>query len=118
MRMPSLRNNTEQEYITEGNYPIKHWIDNINNLIQEYGQDMVLYTESSTNVSLRLGLGLDSEMAFEQPLKHNIEDNPEMTLKQWKECLQNINYKYGEKYTLYTLSDSHVSFYLSPIDRY
>lgn len=117
MRMKSLRTNIEQPYIKEGSYKIQHWLDRVETLIQEYGDDVVLYSDSSDNVSMRLTLGADTELAFDTPLKHGIEDNPEMTLKQWKECIKHILHVYGEDYQLYTHANKVVKFYLSAIDR-
>ena len=111
--MPSLREEIPQYVIKEGRYTLREWADNIRSLLDMYGPDKVLYSECTTDVRLFVQINLiETEI-----LAHNINYNPELTLKQWKESINHMIDKYGEYAELYTSSSSTIIFYLSEIDR-
>lgn len=112
MRMPSSRLDIIQDTLNADSKKLKDWLEAIAVLTAEHHQDIVLYTKSASNVGFHITSNPDLNMDFEQRF---IEDNPEMTLKQWKESLTNLIHAYNEDYYLYTVSIKPVEFYLSPI---
>lgn len=110
--MPSLRQDIEQDVITETYSPIRKWLEHIAELTRQHNQDMVLYVKSNSPVNFYITSNPDLAMNIEQ--RYLVQDT-EMTLKQWKECLINLSHKFGNDAFLYTVPSQPVDFYLSPI---
>lgn len=111
MRMHSIRESIPQNIISNDTVTLSQWLTNVKQLRHLHGDDMVLYFESNTFVLFRIAPSLIP--AFVE--QHYIEDNTEMTLKQWDECLSNLIDFFNEDFYVYLISNSGFNIRLSAI---
>lgn len=111
MRMPSLRQSIPQDIITSDVQTLAAWLDGIKHLIKLHGNDMVLYFETNTFVLFRISKSIIPYYVEQR----YIEDNTEMTLKQWRETLENLISQFNEDYYVHLVSNSGFNIRLSAI---
>lgn len=111
MRMHSIRESIPQNIISGDVVKLSKWLIDIKSLRHLHGDDMVLYFETDTFVLFRLAPSLIPDFVDQ----YYIEDNAEMTLKQWQECLENLIHSFNEDFYVYLVSNSGFNIRLSNI---
>lgn len=111
MRIHSIRESIPQYTISGQVVKLSQWLDDIKTLRHQHGDDMVLYFETDTFVLFRLSASLVPNFVEQ----YYIEDNTEMTLKQWQECLDNLIHLFNEDYYVFLISNSGFNIRLSAI---
>lgn len=111
MRMHSIRESIPQHAISGDVAKISTWLDNVKALKTLYGDDMVLYFEADSFVLFRISPSIIPNFVEQ----YYIEDNTEMTLKQWQECLENLIDLFNEDFYVFLISNSGINIRLSNI---
>lgn len=111
MRMHSIRESIPQYVISGKVVKLSQWLDDIKELRNRHGDDMVLYFETDTFVLFRIAPSLIPNFVDQ----YYVEDNAEMTLKQWQECLENLIVNFNEDYYVYLISNTGFNIRLSAI---
>lgn len=111
MRMHSIRESIPQYTISGDVVKLAIWLDNVKELRRLHGDDMVLYFEADSFVLFRISPSLIPNFVEQ----YYIEDNTEMTLKQWQECLENLINLFNEDFYVFLVSNSGFNIRLSNI---
>lgn len=111
MRMHSIRESIPQYIISGDVVKLSMWLDNVKELRHLHGDDMVLYFEADSFVLFRLSPSIIPNFVEQ----YYIEDNTEMTLKQWQECLENLIDLFNEDFYVFLVSNSGINIRLSSI---
>lgn len=111
MRMHSIRESIPQYTISGDVVKLAIWLDNVKELRRLHGDDMVLYFEADSFVLFRISPSLIPNFVEQ----YYIEDNTEMTLKQWQECLENLIHLFNEDFYVFLVSNSGFNIRLSHI---
>lgn len=115
MYMKSTRVDISQDILDIDLKLIKDWQHSIINLMEIYGPDMVLYTKDIDNNNEVKFLITNDKFVSMNIEQDYLEDNCSMTLKQWKECLNSLDRKFGDKAYLYTSKQHNVLLLLAPM---
>lgn len=114
MYMKSKRLDIEQNKLNVNPKKLSSWLNDVESLISQHGQDMVLYIKNNTrSVSFFISKDFDILMNIEQEI---IEENCSMTLKQWKESINKLIRKFGSDFYLYLSEETESEFFLSPME--
>jgi hypothetical protein len=112
--MPSKRLNIEQFILNSRPKQLKIWLQKLEELKQNHGLDMVLYTVNpETDVNFFITNKEDVFLNIEQ---NYISANCSMTLKQWIEAIKILISKFGETSFLYLDRENSTMFFLSPME--
>lgn len=102
MRMHSIRESIPQHTISGDVVKLATWLDNVKELRRLHGDDMVLYFEADSFVLFRISPSIIPNFVEQ----YYIEDNTEMSLKQWQECLENLIHLFNEDFYVFLVSNS------------
>lgn len=102
MRMHSIRESITQHTISGDVVKLATWLDNVKELRRLHGDDMVLYFEADSFVLFRISPSIIPNFVEQ----YYIEDNTEMSLKQWQECLENLIHLFNEDFYVFLVSNS------------
>ena len=109
MRMHSIRESIPQYTISGDVVKLAIWLDNAKELRRLHGDDMVLYFEADSFVLFRISPSIIPNFVEQ----YYIEDNTEMSLKQWQECLENLIHLFNEDFYVFLVSNSGFNIRLS-----